>query len=93
MKKAKEINAKLLAVKKWSNCSLRVYEDGAKVLLSYDTVVAYMDGKGSLHRLWGGWSQTTMGHVRKAFEIAHMVKAEWLAMPVERVYVWDWYRF
>ena len=54
---------------------------GRRILKSYDTVVAWIDCGGRLHRTWAGWTATTGRHVR-AF--AGINKAAWDKLPVER---------
>lgn len=51
-----------------------------RMLRSYRTIVAYIDGSGKFHRTWEGWSATTGRHI-KAFGGPR--KAEWVKMPVE----------
>lgn len=63
---------------------------GGCLLKSYDTVVAYADADGRLHRLWGGWSRTTARHVAEftrqfARRTAPPNKAEWGRMEVMRM--------
>lgn len=59
--------------------------DGNLCLFSYDTMVAWWDGK-RLHRSWWGWSATTSKHV-KAFclEVGtdFPCKKQWDKMTVE----------
>lgn len=58
-------------------------------LISYDTIVCYIDDKG-LHRTWDKWSATTARHIT-AFLTTYqpskfktgLSKKEWLALPVE----------
>ena len=72
-----------------ANCKFTTSADGTHILQSYDTLVAVIDVTGGFHRLWDGWSSTTMRHVRKFIEIyapgmgKTMPKAKWEAMPVE----------
>jgi hypothetical protein len=49
-------------------------------LKSYDTIVAYKDSDGSLHRTWDGWSKTTGNHL---YAFAGIRKEDWDKMPVE----------
>ena len=60
--------------------ALVIRMNGKEVLQSYDTIVAYRDHKGKLHRTWGGWSATTGRHIY-AFCGKH--KAEWDKLPIE----------
>ena len=55
-------------------------KNGKRMLRSYETVVAFFDKNGKLHRTWGGWSATTGRHIY-AFTGKH--KAEWEKLPVE----------
>lgn len=63
------------------------FDDGTRVLKSYDTDVLRVDPDGTPHRLdslWArqtGWSATTGRHV-KAF--CGLKKAAFLALPLER---------
>ena len=62
-------------------------EDGAAVLRSYDTDVAWIDARGIFHRAWSGYSATTMRHVNaflSLYGIDGGGKAWWDAQPVER---------
>lgn len=59
-------------------------EDGKRFLISYSTLVAYIDTEGELHRLWDGWSATTSRHV-DSFLGEGVGKAAWTKMPVENV--------
>jgi len=60
--------------------ALVITANGKEVLQSYNTIVAYRDEKGEVHRTWGGWSATTGRHIY-AFCGKH--KAEWGKLPVE----------
>ena len=56
------------------------------VLVSYETRVARIGSDGSFHRLWGGWSATTMRHVnefRERYNLPKITKAQWEEMEVE----------
>jgi len=55
-----------------------------RLLRSYNTIVAYFDKKGRLHRTWDGWSMTTARHV-DAFNGGGIGKSEWLEMKVEKI--------
>lgn len=60
------------------------------LLKSYDTIVAYADADGRLHRLWNDWSRTTARHVAEftrqfARRTAPPNKAEWNRMEVMRM--------
>lgn len=66
----------------------KVYtRDGWRVLQSYNTEVCAIDAHGNFVRYWGGYSATTMRHV-KAFLRLYGVdgggKSWWDAQPVER---------
>ena len=64
-----------LSVDHWNN----------KVVYSYDTPVAMLDGNGTLIRLWGGYSPTTLRHVNAFLAQNGMNKLgrkAWEAMPV-----------
>lgn len=58
-------------------------------LISYNTIVCYIDDKG-LHRTWDTWSSTTAKHVTAFLTTyayskyrARLSKKEWLALPLE----------
>ena len=53
---------------------------GKDVLISYSTPIAFWDN--GLHRLWSGWSRTSMGHIRRAFGKS-ISKADWESLPLE----------
>lgn len=55
-------------------------QDGTRVLLSYETPVAYRDPEGQIHRLWDSWTPSTGRHLA-AFGIPN--KAAWDALPIE----------
>lgn len=59
---------------------------GVKDLLSYTTTVCRIDRSGEFHRLWGGYSATTMRHIN-SFRYENGMKAisksEWEEMEVE----------
>jgi len=59
--------------------------DGRRYLISYWTIVCYVDKDGSFHRTWDGYSQTTVhNHVFKFIQRS-ISKREWEAMPVENL--------
>ena len=64
----------------------------AKLLVSYDTIVAKIEPDGSFHRTWSGWSVSTARHVRLFVAeycpamVGKTKKAAWEAMKVESVY-------
>lgn len=59
----------------------RVIETGRRVFLqSYNTIVAYKDSDGSLHRAWDDYSPTTGNHL---YAFAGIRKKDWDKMPVE----------
>ena len=56
------------------------------VLTSYTTEVCYIDHSGNFHRLWDGYSVTTMNHIneyRQQNGLETLSKKEWLNIPVE----------
>jgi hypothetical protein len=60
--------------------------NGCKYLVSYYTTVARIDKDGSFHRLWGGYSATTMRHINSFLcfnRINGGGKKWWMAQPVE----------
>lgn len=67
--------------------------NGKKLLKSYNTEVALIDENGTFHRLWDGYSATTMNHVNSFLDsegIDGGGKKWWIAQPVER---FDWISF
>ena len=66
----------------------KVAEDvnGGRVLLSYDTPVARVDASGVFHRLWGGYSATTMRHVNsfaRLLGVPGSGKSWWDSLTIE----------
>lgn len=57
-----------------------IVENGRETLRSYNTVVAYRDAAGRLHRIWPAWSATTGRHL---YAFAGIRKSDWDKMPVE----------
>lgn len=56
------------------------------ILVSYETRVARVASDGSFHRLWSGYSATTMRHVnefREAHSLPRITKVQWEKMEVE----------
>ena len=56
------------------------------VLVSYETQVSRIGSDGSFHRLWSGYSATTMRHVnefRERYGLPKITKAQWEKMEVE----------
>lgn len=60
---------------------VKEFENGDKMLYSYDTPIVYLAKCGVFFRLWGGWSSTTSKHI-KAFLGKNIAKAEWLRLEV-----------
>ena len=70
--------------------------NGKRVLRSYETLVASIDDKGTLHRHWDGYSPTTARHISifmRHFDAElpptdkryKSFKSQWLDMPVEAI--------
>ena len=57
--------------------------NGAKILKSYDTLVAYVDADKKFHRLWDGWSATTGSHLQSFYP--GMKKSVWDKLEVEEL--------
>lgn len=63
-----------------------------KILISYNTAVAYIDARKNFHRLWNDYSLTTMNHI-KAFCYEYGIipnlwsanKKWWLSLPVDNL--------
>ena len=56
------------------------------ILISYETRVARIASDGSFHRLWSGYSATTIRHVNEFREwhgMPRITKAQWEKMEVE----------
>jgi hypothetical protein len=56
------------------------------ILVSYETQVARIASDGSFHRLWSGYSATTMRHVnefRERYNLPKITKSQWEKMEVE----------
>ena len=56
------------------------------ILVSYETQVARIGSDGSFHRLWSGYSATTMRHInqfRDAHDLPKITKSQWEKMEVE----------
>lgn len=67
---------------------------GARLLRSYDTDVCMIDADGVFHRLWSGYSATTMRHVNEFLaQQGHDGggAAWWRKQPVERFSWVDFY--
>ena len=59
---------------------------GDRVLISYDTPVARVDASGVFHRLWGGYSATTMRHVNsfaRLLGVPGSGKSWWDSLKIE----------
>ena len=69
------------------------YDDGTRVLVSYATRVAIITPDGGFHRLWAGYSATTMKHVN-AFAARYGIdgcgKKWWDELDVERENTLSW---
>ena len=64
---------------------VREFEHGS-VLMSYGTPVVAVDKSGKIHRLWDGYSATTMRHVNAFMadmKILQGGKTWWTALPCE----------
>lgn len=75
----------------YRKCQIFYTESGEQFLKSYDTIVCYVDGNRNFHRVYPGYSATTMRHVNaflKATGIPGGGKAWWNNQKVE-----FWYDF
>ena len=64
---------------------------GKRFIVSYYTIVGYIDGRGRFHRTWDGYSQTTVNnHVAKTG--FYFSKKEWEALPVETLPKYNGYQ-
>ena len=69
---------------------VREFEHGS-VLMSYGTPVVAVDEFGKIHRLWNGYSATTMRHVNAFMadmKILQGGKSWWDQLPVEKDHVY-----
>lgn len=60
--------------------------NGKIILTSYTTEVCSIDENGHFHRLWNGYSVTTMNHInefRRQNGLEALSKKEWLTLPTE----------
>ena len=57
--------------------------DGVRFLISYNTLIAYPDKAGKLHRTWGGYSRISMNHLKKFG--CPTSKSEWQGLPCEPI--------
>lgn len=56
---------------------------GRLYIKSYNTLVAYVDRNGNIHRLWNEWSATTQKHINKSG--VPMDKKTWQSLKVEKM--------
>lgn len=52
-------------------------ENGEKRLMSYNTIVAKITNDGTVVRLWGGTSQTTIRHFYSFLKFYNLPKIQW----------------
>lgn len=60
--------------------------DGIIELMSYDTIVGFID-RNQFHRTWNGYSVTTLNHVNsflQEFGLSGGNKAWWNSLPIAR---------
>lgn len=70
----------------YGKANVIVEADGTKILRSYNTNVCRIDPDGSFHRMWSGYSATTMRHVdsfRKLNGLQMIGKAGWDKIEME----------
>lgn len=60
------------------------YENGDKILYSYDTPIAYILPWGVFFRLWDEWNATSAQHIKAAIG-RYVPKAEWQRLEVNRL--------
>ena len=68
----------------YSNRMIVVEElNGIQFLISYNTLIAYEDKAGKLHKTWSGYSRTSLRHLaRFGYPVS---KKEWQALPCEPI--------
>ena len=69
----------------YGKAHVKVQNDGSAILQSYNTDVCQIDANGTVTRLWGGYSATTMRHVNSFLEhfgVSGKGKAFWDALPI-----------
>lgn len=74
----------------YSKAVVREFEHGS-VLMSYGTPVVAVDESGKIHRLWSGYSATTMRHVNAFManmNIPQGGKTWWDQLQVEKDHVY-----
>lgn len=57
---------------------VKVFDDGSKILQSYQTDVLYCSPSGEIFRLWSGWSLTTGRHI---YSFCGLRKKEYESLP------------
>lgn len=60
------------------------YENGDKIIYSYDTPVLFITHMGVFYKLWNGWSNTTAQHIKAAVG-RYVTKAELSKMSACRL--------
>ena len=53
-------------------------------VFSYDTPVLRVDNESNIHRLWSGYSKTTINDINKSVNV-NMNKLKWDSMEIEEV--------
>lgn len=53
----------------YGKCRVLEFEDGAQLLISYETPVIGRDKNGNFSRFWSGYSATTARHIFAAFDL------------------------
>lgn len=66
----------------------RLPATGVVYLISYTTYVCFYDARGRFHRVWQGWSRTTMRHIVEFVKqfgrrVGPLTRKEWEALPDE----------
>ena len=73
--------------KSYYNKAVAIDNDDVIILKSYDTIVCYLDKDKKIHKMWGGYSKTTMNHIKdfcKLYNVDFIAnKKNWLALPLE----------
>ena len=84
MKKMKNINPASFQQKSFYGKAKERTENGETILQSYNTDVCKIDRDGNFHKLWNGYSKTTLAHV-VAFCVEHGIeyggKKWWVSLP------------
>lgn len=71
----------------YGKATIEEFENGDKMLYSYNTPIVYLTKMGVYFRLWSSWSQTTSKHI-EAFLGKKISKKKWLMLE-NCIYTYD----